>query len=436
MTMAQRVISVLLTAFLATVLAMPGTIAFGQVGPGIITTFVGSSPCHATEIRGEQVYLCGGGFSGDGGPAAKAELSLPAGLAVDASGNPYIADQANHRIRRVDARTGMIATVAGSGACRTGSICTGGFSGDGGRATSAELNFPGGVALDADDNLFIADTRNNRIRRVDHATGIITTVAGYGTADNSGDGGPATNAELNRPQGLAVDKSGNLFIADTGNNRIRRVDKTTGFITTVAGDGTCCSGLNRGDGGPAIKAALDRPYTVLVDFFGNLLIADYFNYSIRRVDHATGIVTSVAGNLWHNRQSGRGFSGDGGPARDAQLTSPTAIATDASGNLFIADAFNRHIRRVNHASGVITTVAGSVVCNPTPIQCDGSFGGDDGPATSAILSFPFGVAVDAEGNLFIADTGNNRVRRVHLEQVVPEAGLGHQGRSPDAVTKK
>lgn len=435
--MARRLITVLLTAFLATMFAMSWAVAFAQTGPCIITTVVGRTPCHAVQIRGEQVYLCGQGFSGDGGPAASAELRLPAGLALDASGNLYIADQANHRIRRVDARTGMIATVAGSGACRTGNICTGGFSGDGGRATSAELNFPGGVALDADDNLFIADTRNNRIRRMDHATGIITTVAGYGTADYSGDGGPATNAELNRPQGLAVDKSSNLFIADTGNNRIRRVDKTTGFITTVAGDGTCCSGLNRGDGGPAIDAALDKPYGVLVDVSGDLLIADFFNNRIRRVDHATGIISTVteAGTLWY-RHGGRGFSGDGGPARDAELNGPSAIAMDSSGNLFIADAFNMHIRRVDHATGIITSVAGSIVCDTRAAQCDGSFGGDDGPATSAIMSFPFGVAVDAEGNLFIADTGNHRIRRVHLAQVAPDAGLRHHGRSPDAVTKK
>ena len=409
----QRVATMFFSVLLAVMLAMPDGVASGQTSRDIITTVVGSTPCHTTQIRGEQVNICGGGFSGDGGPAASAELRLPAGLATDASGNLFIADQANHRIRRVDARSGIITTVAGNSVCPKTSVCSEGFSGDGGQATRAELKSPGGVAVDASGNLFIADTGNNRIRRVDHATGIITTVAGKGTAGFSGDGKPATDAEMKGPVGVVVDNSGNLFIADSSNNRIRRVDKSTGIITTVAGNGSCCSGpgLTRGDGGPATSAALAKPGGVLVDASGNLFIADFFNYSIRRVDHATGTIGTVVGSLCHGHQCGPGFSGDGGLSRDAQLSDPRAIAMDASGNLFVADSGNRRIRRVDHSTGIITTVAGSVGCEPGA-QCDGSFGGDAGPATGAILSFPFGVAVDSEGDLFISDTGNNRVRKV------------------------
>jgi len=432
-----RVATVLFAVLLALTFALPGKTAFSQTASGIITTVVGSTPCHATQVRGEQVTLCGGGFSGDGGPAGRAELRLPAGLAIDASDNLFIADRVNHRIRRVDARTGIITTVAGNSVCPKASVCIEGFSGDGGRATAAELKNPGGLAVDADGNLFIADTGNNRIRRVDHATGIITTVAGKSTAGFSNDGKPATGAELHGPEGVAVDSSGNLFIADTGNNRVRRVDKSTGVINTVAGNGSCCSGpgLTRGDGGLAISAALAKPYGVLVDASGNLFVADFFNYSIRRVDHATGIIATIAGNLCHDRKCGPGFSGDDGFSHDAQLSDPSAIAMDEAGNLFIADSGNRRIRRVDHATGIITTVAGSVGCEPA--HCYGSFGGDDGPATSAILSFPFGLAVDAKGNLFISDTGNNRVRKVTAELVGNAPGIPDRLEpAADAVAKK
>ena len=323
-----------------------------------------------------------GGFIGEGVPATSARLNSPSGVAVDASGNLFIADSSNQRVRRVDGATGIITTVAGSG--------TRSFSGDGGPATSASLKRPGAVAVDASGNLFIADSLNNRIRRVDAATGVITTMAGDGTSGFSGDGGPATNARLSSPSGVAVDASGNLFIADSNNNRVRRVDAAAAVITTVAGGGT--SGFS-GDGGPAIGASLSSPSGVAVDPSGNLFIADRNNNRVRRVDAATSVITTAAG----------GFIGDGGPATSASLNSPSGVAADASGNLFIADSSNNRVRRVDGATGIITTVAG-----------DGarSFSGDGGPATSASLSSPSGVAVDASGNLFIAEFGNRRVRRV------------------------
>lgn len=214
----------------------------------------------------------GSGFSGDGGPATQAQLSSPEGIELDAAGNLFIADQGNDRIRRVDAATGIITTIAGNGQF--------GFAGDGGLATQAELRFPTAVAVDGAGNVFIADLGNNRIRRVDAATGIITTVAGTGQAGFNGDGIPATQAQLNFPVGVDVDAAGTIYVADTSNHRIRRVDPNTGIITTVAGTGT--EGFD-GDGGPATAADLNDPFAVAVDGFGNLWITDTDNNRIRRV---------------------------------------------------------------------------------------------------------------------------------------------------------
>ena len=328
------------------------------------------------------------GFSGDGGAATAAGLNTPTGVAVDGGGNLFIADQYDHRVRRVAASTGLITTVAGTG--------TGGFSGDGGAATAAGLSYPSGVAVDGAGNLFIADQGNNRIRRVAASTGLITTVAGTDTDTVSfnGDGGAATAARLNSPSGVAVDGAGNLFIAEQSNNRIRRVAFSTGLITTVAGTGT--KGFS-GDGGAATLAWLNDPTGVAVDRAGNLFIADPFSHRIRRVAAATGLITTVAGT------GTEGFSGDGGAAIAARLNKPTGVAVDGAGNLFIADQVNDRIRRVAASTGLITTMAGTDTV---------SFSGDGGAATAAGLSGPTGVAVDGAGNLFIADRGNNRIRRV------------------------
>ncbi len=228
-------------------------------------------------------------------------------------------------------------------------------------------------------------------------------MAGDGIFGFSGDGDPATSASLRDPFGVALDGAGNLFIADRFNQRIRRVDAATGIITTVAGDGPTGIGAGgfSGDGGPATSASLNSPFGVAVDGAGNLFIADTLNNRIRKVD-TSGIITTVAGN------GSFGFSGDGGPATSASLHEPFGVALDGSGNLFIADRFNQRIRRVDAATGIITTVAGD---GPTGIGA-GGFSGDGGPATSASLSFPFGVALDGSGNLFIADFSNSRIRKV------------------------
>jgi sugar lactone lactonase YvrE len=340
----------------------------------------------AVPALSQTINTVAGGGAGDGGPATSANLNDPASLALDASGNLYIADLGNVRIRKVDAALGIITTVAGNGVF--------GFAGDGGAATSASLNSPAGVALDASGNLYIAEYANHRIRKVDAATGIITTVAGNGINTFAGDGGAATSASLSHPNGVALDASGNLYIADYGNSRIRKVAAATGIITTVTGNGVFGFA---GDGGAATSASLYFPTGVALDASGNLYIADPRTQRIRKVDAASGIITTVAGN------GVLGFAGDGGPATSANLASPSGVALDASGNLYIADIGNERIRKVDAASGIITTAAGSGVLG---------FAGDDGAATSASLASPWGVALDASGNLYIADYFNHRIRKV------------------------
>ncbi|GAB3690750.1 hypothetical protein GCM10027592_08230 [Spirosoma flavus] len=339
----------------------------------------------------------GSNSRGDGGPATNASLAYPIGVAIDTLGNFYIVDSDNNRIRKVTT-SGTITTVAGNG--------TPGFSGDGGPATAASLDNPNSVAVDSLGNLYIADFNNHRIRKVT-TSGIITTVAGSGTFGFGGDGRPATSAKLWYPRGVAVDGRGNLYIADFYNYRIRKVD-TSGVITTVAGNGTFGFG---GDGGPATNASLSYPYGVSVDRIGNLYVADRDNQRIRKVT-TSGVITTVAGN------GSQGFSGDGGPATAASFSYPTDVVADSLGNLYIADPNNQRIRKVN-TSGIITTVAGTGSPN---------FGGDGGPATAATMAYPSGVAVDKLGNLFIADQGNNRIRKVNTLGIISTvAGNGTLG---------
>jgi cysteine-rich repeat protein len=298
--------------------------------------------------------------------------------------------------------TGVVTTAAGTG--------TDGYSGDGGPATSAQLSQPASVTVDGLGNLFIADTKNQRIRRVD-GTGVITTVAGTGTFGFSGDAGAATTAQLNYPSGVAVDGLGNLYIADRANNRIRQVD-TAGVITTIAGTGVSGSG---GDGGLATNGQLSAPQGVAIDGLGNFYVADVSNQRIRRVD-ANGIITTVAGT------GVPGFTSDGGAATSAQLFEPYGVAVDSLGNLYIADRNNQRVRRVD-AMGIITTRAGSGTAG---------FGGDGAAATSGLLDGPTGVAVDGLGNLYIADQQNHRIRRVDPSGVIATiVGAGTPGDSGD-----
>jgi len=323
-------------------------------------------------------------FFGDGGAATGAQLSGPAGVVVDAAGNLFIADTGNNRIRKVSAN-GMISTIAGNGQT--------GFSGDGGPATAASLEGPQFITLDAAGNLFVADVAHYRVRKVT-PVGLITTVAGKGDPPIfSGDGGPATSAGLTAwLKGVAVDNAGNLYIADYA--RVRKVN-AAGIISTVAGTGEFGSS---GDGGPALEAQFEVS-ALAVDPAGNLYIGDNSHYRIRKVTPA-GIISTVVGN------GSSGFSGDGGPATIAQLKAVNGMAFDTAGNLYFADGISYRVRRVTPA-GIITTVAG----------CDryDRFTGDGGLATSATLNAPLAVAVDAAGNLYIADSGNNRIRKVSAD---------------------
>jgi sugar lactone lactonase YvrE len=339
------------------------------------------------------------GFSGDGGPSASARVNAPAGLAVDAVGNVYIADAGNNRIRKIDV-AGVITTVAGTG--------TAGSSGDGGQATLAQLNDPLGVAVDVAGNLYIADETNCRIRKVD-VTGVITTIAGTGVAGFSGDGAQATRASINFPRAVAVDVVGNLYIADTRNLRVRIVG-TDGVIATYAGNGQ--RGFS-GDGGLATQAFLKAPHGLAIDGGGSLLIADYGNNEIRRVD-AKGTITRVVGSTIH--------PSDGGPATDAQLSNPRSVAVDAKGNLYISDYGNNCVWKVN-SQGIITTLAGTRVPG---------FSGDGGPGAAAQLTGPHGIAADAAGNVYIVDSKNNRVRRVGTDGIIVTiAGNGQSGVTGD-----
>jgi uncharacterized protein (TIGR03437 family) len=387
------------------------------------------------------------GSSGDGGLATNALLNYPDGLAIDPSGNVYFTDRAAHVIRRISTN-GIISTIAGTGKA--------GFSGDGGPATSAQLSGPTGRTRDSAGNLYVAVTDNSCVRLIS-TDGTITTIAGTNSRAYGGDGGPARMADLNGPQGLAVDSSRNLYIADTLNNRIRMVTPD-GTITSFAGTGTPGSA---GDNGPAVAANLFLPTDVAVDPTGAVLIADLGSVKVRKVTN--GKITTVAGNatsdvipadgvkavsvrmngptgvaagadgsfyfaaggigsgsglttgdykIWRVTPTGllatlagigsRNFSGDGGPSGQAQLDTPAGMAMDRSGNLYFADTANHRVRKIG-TDGTITTVAGFGVPG---------FAGEKGPAVAALLNSPTAVAFDSDGHLYISDTGNNRIREV------------------------
>jgi sugar lactone lactonase YvrE len=404
-----------------------------RVTNGVINTFAGSyTPA----------------FGGDGGPALSASLLFPNRVAVDAIGNAYVSDQGNNRVRRVDT-AGIITTIAGNG--------TIGSAGDGGPGTQASLfpvtavaadqagnvyigsavsttdlwsrdnrvrklntsgiistivgisnNGDGDIATHAivdpqglttesgngSQDLYIADSRNNQVRKVDALSGLITTVAGTGVAGFSGDNGLATYAQLSGPADVALDRNGNLYIGDQNNSRVRRVD-TRGYITTVAGNGTFGYG---GDGAAAVDAAISYPTGIDVDDRGNLYIADRYSYRIRKVS-PQGVISTVAGNGEYNPLD---LSGDGSPATQVQLGVPTDVVVAPDGSLYVADNASHRVRKVR-SNGVIITVAGN-----------GNYGssGDGGLAVNALLDAPYRLALDAQGNLFISDYANNRVRRV------------------------
>ena len=379
------------------------------------------------------------GWSGDGGAAVAARLNEPKAVALDHDGNLLIADSENHLIRKVDRRSGLITTVAGctsshdspltvmnraavpatddplsegsssaeaafvqqsdlSGTVRyvvNGVGSTKRFAGDGGLALDALLNFPTAIAADAEGDLYIADTMNHRIRRVDARTGRITTIAGVGLPRFGGDGGPSVAAGLNEPAALVV-QGGRLYVADQSNNRIRMVDLRTGVITTVAGTGTAAF---NGDGRPATEAALAGPSGLTIGTDGRLYIADTFNGRIRAVDPATGMIETVVGDGGEYRYQGEM------EASSPSLSRPSGIAVDLEGNVFMTDSDNHLVRRWDPVAGRIDRVAGTGSAN---------YGGDGKTPLQASLNYPFGLVMDQENHLFVADTFNHRIREIVL----------------------
>jgi uncharacterized protein (TIGR03437 family) len=401
-----------------------------------------------TRVAGTGRY----GYSGDGGPATSAQFEFPDGIAVDAAGNIFVADRDADVVRKI-ASTGTISTFAGTG--------TIGSTGDGGPAAKALFSGPTGLAFDGIGNLYVADTGNSRIRMITPG-GTISTVAGSGVNGNGGNGGPARNAELNAPEGVTVDAAGNIYIADTFNNVVRKV-LPDGTISTFAGNGFAAYA---GDNGPSSDASLFLPTDVAADRLGNVYIADLGTIRLRMV--ANGVISTIAGSakgvipfdgvsavttrlkgptgvavdangtiyfaegsigsgsnlnvgdfkIWRVTTDGiitavagdglNSFSGDNGPARLAQLDTPTGMAMDGAGNLYFADSANNRVRKIS-ADGKIVTVAGNG---------DPDFTGDYGPAINASLNAPMAVAADPSGFLYIADTGNNRVRAVDLNGMI------------------
>jgi sugar lactone lactonase YvrE len=346
------------------------------------------------------------GFSGDGSAAVNAEVNFPSSMVLDSTGNLYIADEANFRIRKVDA-SGNISTIAGTGVS--------GDTGDTKAATAAEIGSIGGIAVDSSGNIYISDTAKNLIRKIS-TTGIITLFAGTGTAGFTGDTTAytiaynkannvttvalATAAEISAPTGIAVDSKGNVFFSDTGNNRIREIFAADSTITTIAGDGY---GAYYGDGAGALYSEIYHPTGMVFDSSDNLYFADSLNHRIRKIAATDGTITTVAG-------LGTPGNGDnGGFAIISQLHYPESVALDSTGNLYIADFINNRVRMVN-TSGVISTIAGS-----------GKFGnsGDGGPALNALMYFPCGVAVDGSGKVYVIDSLNTRIRLL-----TPDAAAG------------
>lgn len=366
--------------------------------PGDTSTLTYTYPSFTnmiTTAAGNNTSGTGSGSYGDGGPAIKAGLLNPSDVTTDPAGNIYVTDGGNtsgYSIRKISTN-GIISRFAGNNSS--------GFSGDGGQAINAQINYPQGLAADNSGNIYISDAGNRVIRKV-NSSGIISTLAGIaGSYGYSGDGGPATAAQLAAPAGLTVDGAGNIFFADPGRHIIRKID-VNGIISTVAGTPAASGGFS-GDGGIATAAVLNFPTDVAVDAQGNLLIADRDNHCIRKIN-ISGIISTVAGI---GGSLNYGFTGDGGPANTAKFNKPTSLTIDAAGNLYISDNGNNRIRKVT-ITGVISTIAGN---GQAAVRGDGPdfFGGDYGPATSASVFAPYGIHC-IPGNLFIVSS--YRIRRI------------------------
>ena len=327
------------------------------------------------------------GWEGDGGPALEAACQLPYACEFDSQGNMIVCMGRQHRIRRVDARTGIISLVAGNGEP--------GYAGDGGPALDAVMNQPYGLAVDLNGDIYFAQRFDPAVRKIDGSTGVISTIAGTGEFGYSGDGGPGDEAMLREPNDLYLDGRGGLLIADIQDQRIRRVDLETGIITTLAGTG---EKSRAGDGMPAAEASLMGPRAVCMDRQGNIFIAEREGNGVRKIS-ADGILTTLAGT-----DAMAGYTGDGGPALSATWGAPKAMRCDLNDNIIVVDTENFAVRRIDSQTGIVTTIAGGREGRD----------GDGGPAVDAGMSRAHGCGISADGNLFIADTHNHRVRMVGL----------------------
>jgi hypothetical protein len=327
------------------------------------------------------------GYNGDGIPATTAQFNGVQGLALDGAGNIYAADIAGNRIRKITISTGIITTIAGTG--------TGGYNGDGILATAAQINIPSALAFDGSGDLYFTDRSNGRIRKITTSTGIISTVAGTGTAGYNGDGILATAAQLNGPNEVSFDASGNLYIADWFNNRVRKIDKGTGIISTIAGTGT--AGYN-GDGIAATAAQINGPCGIIFDNAGNTYIAEYGGARVRKISISTGNITTIAGTGTF------GYNGDGILATTAQLSGCAYIKFDYLENMYIGEGSNQRVREIFKSTGIINTIAGTGTSG---------YNGDGIPATTAQLNYPFYILFDQpKCSMYIADYYNNRIRKV------------------------
>ncbi len=402
-----------------------GTGVYGNSGDGGLASAANMEPGNIVFDKNGNLYICetysvrkintagiittiagtgASGFSGDGGPATNATFNALTDIAVDTAGNVYVADFMNNRVRRINS-AGMVQTVAGSGIV--------GYSPDGTTATGASLNRPFSVATDRQGNFYFGEYNNRRIRKVG-TTGLLATVVGNGTLGYTGDGGPATSATITAPVAIRVDTLGNLYFSDNHNYCVRKIN-TSGIITTIAGKGT--PGYS-GDGGIADSALLCTPGGLDVDRFGSVLISDLWNNRVRMVSPA-GIITTLAGQ--------NGLFGEGVPATAAEISLINNMATDTIGRLYFADTYNSRIRRLDPATGLVTTVAGDGIAG----YHDG-FSGDGGPADSARIYYPEAVAVDNAMNIYIADINNYRVRKVSASGIISTlAGSGVPGFSGD-----
>jgi secreted PhoX family phosphatase len=323
---------------------------------------------------------------GDGGPATSAALNEPQRIAFDSSGNLFVSTF--DRIRMINASTGVITTFAGNGSTADWSPPYQSTIGDGGPATSAALDQPEGLAIDTYGNIYVADQLHSKIRVINATNGYIKSIAGNGSLHGFSYTPlvPTSNA-VGYPYGLLFDSPGNLYVSQGFVSVIRMINASTGNITTIAGNGGQSYG---GDGGSATSASFYYPLDLAFDTPGNLYIADKTNYRVRMINASTGNITTIAGDGNPN------FGGDGGPATNASLNNPSCLAFDSTGNLYIADSQNNRVRMINASTGNITTIAGNG---------NQSFGGDGGPATNASVNYPLGLAFDSTGNLYIVDLG-------------------------------